>query len=133
MIAAINGPAVGAGACIALAADVRIGSENAEFTVPFLKLGMHPGMATTYPGGCGSCGGARPTFTGRVVGAKRMLELGLISELLPADSFGESARGWSVGGRERAVRPLTKSALLRGGDELARNASSGRRSLSPSR
>ena len=33
---------------IALSADIRIGSENAKFTVPFLKLGIHPGMATTY-------------------------------------------------------------------------------------
>lgn len=119
VIAAINGPAVGAGACIALAADVRIGSENAKFTVPFLKLGMHPGMATTYllPEVVGVAAARDLLFTGRVVGAKRMLELGLISELLPADSFGESARelGRSVAANAPIATRLTKSALLRGG------------------
>ena len=119
VIAAINGAAVGAGACIALAADIRIGSENAKFTVPFLKLGIHPGMATTYllPEVVGVAAARDLLFTGRVVGAQRMLELGLITELFPADGFVDAARelGESVAGNAPIAARLTKAALLRGG------------------
>ncbi len=119
VIAAINGAAVGAGACIALAADVRIASENAKFTVPFLKLGMHPGMATTYllPEVVGVAAARDLLFTGRVVGAMRMLELGLVSEVLPAEGFLNAARelGDAVAATAPIATRLTKAALLRGG------------------
>ena len=119
VIAAINGAAVGAGACIALAADVRIASENAKFTVPFLKLGMHPGMATTYllPEVVGVAAARDLLFTGRVVNAQRMLELGLVSEVLPADGFGDAARdlGEAVAATAPIATRLTKAALLAGG------------------
>ncbi len=47
-IAAINGPAIGAGLCLALACDLRYAAAGARMGVPFVKLGMHPGMAGTY-------------------------------------------------------------------------------------
>src|ERR1700712_4030413 len=47
-IAALNGPAVGAGLCIALACDLRYAAAGARLSVPFVKLGMNPGMAATY-------------------------------------------------------------------------------------
>lgn len=119
VIAAINGPAVGAGACIALAADIRVGSEKAKFTVPFLKLGIHPGMATTYllPEVVGVAAARDLLFTGRVIGAQRMYELGLISELLPEEGFVDAAvaLGESVAATAPIATRLTKAALLRGG------------------
>lgn len=42
-IAAVNGPAVGAGMNLALACDIRIASEAAMFDTRFLKIGLHPG------------------------------------------------------------------------------------------
>lgn len=119
VIAAINGAAVGAGACIALAADIRIGSENAKFTVPFLKLGIHPGMATTYllPEVVGVAAARDLLFTGRVIDAKRMYELGIISELLPQEGFVDAAvaLGELVAATAPIASRLTKAALLRGG------------------
>ena len=44
IIAAVNGHAVGAGCMFALACDIRIASENAEFGIPEIKLGFAPGM-----------------------------------------------------------------------------------------
>lgn len=47
-IAAVNGPAVGAGLNLALAADVRIAGSNAMFDPRFQKLGIHPGGGATW-------------------------------------------------------------------------------------
>ena len=47
-IAAVNGPAVGAGLNLALATDVRIAGPNALFDARFQKLGIHPGGGATW-------------------------------------------------------------------------------------
>ena len=47
-IAAVNGPAVGAGLNLALAADVRIAGDDAVFEPGFQRLGIHPGGGATY-------------------------------------------------------------------------------------
>ena len=47
-IAAVNGPAVGAGLNLALAADVRIAGPKALFDARFQKLGLHPGGGATW-------------------------------------------------------------------------------------
>src|SRR6478672_852208 len=47
-IAAVNGAAIGAGLCLALACDIRYAATSARLGVPFVKLGMHPGMAATW-------------------------------------------------------------------------------------
>ena len=47
-IAAVNGPAVGAGLNLALACDVRIAGPAALFDARFLKLGIHPGGGATW-------------------------------------------------------------------------------------
>ena len=47
-IAAVNGPAVGAGMNLALACDVRVASLSARFDTRFLQLGIHPGGGHTW-------------------------------------------------------------------------------------
>ncbi|MEU6763986.1 enoyl-CoA hydratase [Streptomyces sp. NPDC046853] len=47
-IAAVNGPAVGAGLNLALACDVRVAAASAWFDTRFLKLGLHPGGGHTW-------------------------------------------------------------------------------------
>ena len=42
VIAAINGPAIGAGLCMAMGCDIRIAAESAKLGVTFVKLGLHP-------------------------------------------------------------------------------------------
>ena len=47
-IAAVNGPAVGAGMNLALACDVRVAARSARFDARFLQLGIHPGGGHTW-------------------------------------------------------------------------------------
>ncbi|KAI9005013.1 ClpP/crotonase-like domain-containing protein [Hyaloraphidium curvatum] len=47
IIAAINGPAIGAGFSVALACDLRVAAKGAKVGVNFVRLGLHPGMAAT--------------------------------------------------------------------------------------
>ncbi len=80
-IAAVNGAAVGAGAALALSCDIRYAGASAKLTVPFAKLGMHAGMATTHTltEVVGVAAARELLLTGRVVDAPEMLRLGLCS------------------------------------------------------
>ena len=118
VIAAINGAAIGAGACIALMADIRIASDRAKFGVPFLQLGLHPGMATTYllPEVVGVAAARDLLYTGRVIDAPRMMNLGLVSEVIEHEQLGARARelGERVASNAPIAARLLKSALRDG-------------------
>jgi enoyl-CoA hydratase len=81
VIAAINGPAVGAGLCVALACDLRIAAPSAFLSLPFVKLGMHPGMAASYllTRLVGSARASDILFTARRVDAVEAERLGLVN------------------------------------------------------
>ncbi len=88
-IAAINGPAIGAGLCFALACDLRYAAQGARMGVPFVKIGIHPGMAGTYllPEAVGHAHARDLLLTGRLVEAEEALRLGLVSRTFAAGSF----------------------------------------------
>jgi enoyl-CoA hydratase/carnithine racemase len=92
VIAAVNGHAVGAGLCLALACDIRYAASAATFSAPFARLGMHPGMAATYllPEAIGVARAREMLLTGRRVGAEEALAIGLVSGVYePADLLPE--------------------------------------------
>jgi len=72
LIAAINGPAVGAGLDLACMCDIRIAARRSRFGAPFVKLGLIPGDGGAY-------------FISRVIGFSRALELMLTGRLIDAD------------------------------------------------
>jgi 2-(1,2-epoxy-1,2-dihydrophenyl)acetyl-CoA isomerase len=93
VIAAVNGPAAGAGFSLALACDIRIASEEAFFACAYGRIGASPDGGMTY-------------FLPRVIGPSKALELllndpnltaedalaaGLVSEVVPADALMERA------------------------------------------
>lgn len=82
-IAAVNGPAIGAGLCLALACDLRFASPNATFSVPFASLGVHPGMAATWllPEAIGMPRAREMFLTGRAVSAVEAMQWGLVSDV----------------------------------------------------
>lgn len=88
-IAAVNGPAIGAGLCLALACDLRYAVRGARMGVPFVKLGLHPGMAGTHllPRAVGEAHARDLLLTGRLVDADEALRLGLVSRVVEPDSF----------------------------------------------
>ena len=88
-IAAINGPAIGAGLALALACDLRYAAADAKLGVPFTALGMHPGMATTYllPQVAGTAVARELLLTGRVVSGTEAAELGLVTRALPTEDL----------------------------------------------
>jgi enoyl-CoA hydratase/carnithine racemase len=92
-IAAVNGPAIGAGLCLALACDLRFAARGAKLGAPFVRLGMHAGMAATYllPQVVGEAHARDLLLTGRTVDADEALRLGLVSRVLPDEEFLDGA------------------------------------------
>ncbi len=117
-IAAINGPAIGAGLAVALACDIRYAARGARMGVPFVRLGMHPGMATTYllPDVVGPAAARDLLLTGRLVDADEALGLGLVSRVLDPEGFREQVleTAAEIAATAPIATKLTKTALARG-------------------
>nr|BFE83326.1 hypothetical protein GCM10020093_059270 [Planobispora longispora] len=84
-IAAINGAAVGAGLCFALACDLVYAAEDAKLLVPFTALGLHPGMAATYllPRVAGVGVAREMLLTGRTMLGAEAASAGLVTRAFP--------------------------------------------------
>lgn len=93
MVAAVHGPAVGAGLGLALACDLRVTCPESFFAGNFVRLGIHPGFAlsVTLPHLIGAGRAADVLLTGRRVSGDEALEIGLAERCVPADMVRESA------------------------------------------
>jgi enoyl-CoA hydratase len=120
-IAAINGASIGAGLCLALACDLRYAARGAKLGVPFVKLGMHAGMAGSYllPNVVGEAHARDLLLTGRVVDADEALRLGLVSRVIEPDAFHDAVLETAAGiaGTAPIASRLTKLALADGGHQ----------------
>jgi len=83
-IAAVNGPAIGAGCDLAMMCDMRIVSENAKFGETFLSVGLIPGDGGAYflPRVIGMARACELTFTGDVIDARRAFEIGMVNDIV---------------------------------------------------
>jgi enoyl-CoA hydratase len=86
VIAAINGHAVGAGLCVALACDLRIVADDAKVGLNFAKLGLHPGMGGSWllPRTVDQQRAAAWLYTGRLVSGAEAAAAGMALEATPA-------------------------------------------------
>ena len=94
LIAAVNGPAVGAGCDLTAMADMRIASQKAWFAESFVKLGIIPGDGGAWflPRLVGPARAAEMTLTGDRVDAQTALEWGLVSRVVAPEDLMSEAR-----------------------------------------
>jgi 2-(1,2-epoxy-1,2-dihydrophenyl)acetyl-CoA isomerase len=87
VIAAVNGPAAGAGANLALACTIRVASEQANFIQSFAKIGVFPDFGGTYflPRLIGPALAMELVLTAETVLAADALRIGLVSRVVPSD------------------------------------------------
>ncbi|MCP5395189.1 MAG: crotonase/enoyl-CoA hydratase family protein [Sphingomonadaceae bacterium] len=93
VIAAVNGPAIGAGLDLACMSDIRIASDKALFAESFVKLGIVPGDGGAWllPRVVGMARASQMTLTGEMIDAAKALEFGLVSEVTTSEALMDRA------------------------------------------
>lgn len=94
VVCAVNGAAVGAGLDLVLLTDVRIAVESALFAESFIRLGLvsAAGGSWLLQRHVGPAAAAELTLTGDDFDARRALQLGIVSQVLPAEQLMPRAR-----------------------------------------
>jgi 2-(1,2-epoxy-1,2-dihydrophenyl)acetyl-CoA isomerase len=112
VIAAVNGPAAGAGASLALACDFRIASERATIGITFNRIGLHPdwGATWTLPRLVGPGRAAELVMSGRIVEAREAERIGLFERVFAEDWFEDEVRKTA---QELAAKPPLALALAK--------------------
>jgi enoyl-CoA hydratase len=87
VLAAVNGHAIGAGACVAIACDLAVVAADAKIGFNFVRLGIHPGMggSWTLPRLVGPQRAAELLLTGRLFTGAEAASYGMALEAVPAD------------------------------------------------
>jgi enoyl-CoA hydratase/carnithine racemase len=113
-VAAVEGPAIGAGLCVALACDLCVVAEDAKLALNFVQLGLHPGMGATYfvPRRVGPERAAELLLTGRRFSGTEAAAMGLVLEAAPSGGAVERAR--ALAAQLAAAAPLSVRALKQG-------------------
>jgi enoyl-CoA hydratase/carnithine racemase len=93
IIAAVEGPAVGAGLGLALVADFRVACPEARFVAAFNRLGFHPGfgLSLTLPRLIGHQRAALLLYTGRRIGGEEAQAMGMVDVLVAKDQVRSEA------------------------------------------
>jgi enoyl-CoA hydratase/carnithine racemase len=93
VIAAINGAAVGVGATMLLAMDIRVASQNARFGFVFGKLGIVPDACSSWflPKVVGISKALEWTYSAEIFDAEEALRCNLVREVAPAEELMERA------------------------------------------
>jgi 2-(1,2-epoxy-1,2-dihydrophenyl)acetyl-CoA isomerase len=110
VVAAVNGPAYGAGFSLALCADVVIASEHAVFSLAFVRVGLIPDLGALYflPRVVGLNRAKELVFTGAQLTAREAADLGIVNRVVPADEVMSAANEL---GEELAAGPPVAHAL----------------------
>jgi enoyl-CoA hydratase len=107
-VAAVNGPAVGAGMNLALACDVRVAATTARFDTRFVKIGLHPGGGHTWmlERAVGPQAAAALVLFGQVADGPRAVEIGLAWSCHPPEELLDAAVTLAAGAARAPVALL---------------------------
>jgi 2-(1,2-epoxy-1,2-dihydrophenyl)acetyl-CoA isomerase len=89
IIAAVNGPSIGVGMTMTLPMDIRIASDQAKFSMRFIRMGITPEVASTMylPQIVGLQNALDLILTARTVGAEEALRMGLVRSVVPGEQL----------------------------------------------
>lgn len=122
VIAAVNGPAIGAGLDLACMCDIRIAAASAKFAESFVKLGIIPGDGGAFllQRLVGPSKAAELTFTGDTIDAQQALACGLVSQVVPDGQLMNSALALAARIAANAPHALRMAKRLLRESQLAR-------------
>jgi len=120
VISAVDGFALGGGLEISLACDLILAGTEAKLGLPETNLGIIPGWGGSIrlPRRVGMGRAKELIFSGRTVGAREALDMGLVDAVYPTESFDEDVMSYAAGlvKKSPASLALAKSTVLRGMD-----------------
>lgn len=113
-VAAINGPALGAGCDFALACDLRVIAEGAFLREQFVNIGLVPGDGGGWllPRLVGEAKAKELVLTGRDVDPSEAVELGLATEVVPSDDIVTEARTLANTLRDKPATAMQRTKAL---------------------
>ena len=96
-IAAVNGPAIGAGMDLSCMCDIRIASDTASFAASFVKIGIVPGDGGAWllPRILGPAKALELMLHGETIDAAEALRIGLVTQVVPAQELMTAARAFA--------------------------------------
>lgn len=118
VVAAVNGPAIGAGLDLATMCDIRVAAESAKFAESFVKLGIIPGDGGAWllPRIVGFSRATELALTGEMIDAAEALKIGLVSHVVSDTKL--MAKAHEIAGKIAANPPhavrMTKRLLREG-------------------
>ncbi len=114
-IAAVNGPAIGAGCDLACMCDIRIASEKASFAESFVKVGIVPGDGGAWllQRAVGLSKACEMSFTGDAIDAREALACGLVSRVVAPEALLDEARALAsrIAANPAGILRLTKRLI----------------------
>jgi 2-(1,2-epoxy-1,2-dihydrophenyl)acetyl-CoA isomerase len=124
VIAAVNGPAAGAGMNLALAADLRVAVEDAVFGQNFVNVGLFPDYGGIYflPQLVGPSKAAELFYTGDMIDAATALRLGIVNHVLSAEQFHAGVQSLAAKiavGPQVSIRAIKQTIFASEEDALA--------------
>ncbi len=116
-IAVVNGSALGGGCELALYCDMVLATEKSTFGQPEIMVGVFPPIAALIlPRIIGRKKAMELILSGKTIGAREALEMGLINRIVAEDSLEEEVKGFvdEFARHSAAVLRLTKKAAIEG-------------------
>lgn len=117
VIAAVDGPAVGAGVSLALGCDLTLASERARFSLLFVRhgLGLDTGASWLLPRRVGPGKAAELALLGDWVGAEEAARIGLVNKVVPIGELMAATRAWAeqLAGQSAVAVATVKASLRR--------------------